>query len=145
MELVANVWPVFDGATRLVLRYFARAYAINAPDDIISSTLLALAPTDYLLARPFPIPQRFAVASPYGEIRGCLTLSDFHEYQSELLAPAFAALERDFAQLQGVAVSPESDQPTGIGRMPRFPAEPYVLFTALLETPDGRLLPQTRS
>lgn len=144
MELVANVWPVFDGNTRIVQRFLARAYAIDASDETISLTLKALAPTDFRLAKAFAIPQQFAVVSKYGSLRGAVTLGDFHERQAAILAPAFEALEADFARLQGIAIAPGGD-PAGIGIIPKFPSEPYLLVTSLLETPTGKLVPQLAS
>jgi hypothetical protein len=75
MELVANVWPVFDADTGVVLRFFIRGYCMDAPDPVISATLRALAATDFRLAQVFPIPHRFSVTSPFGSLQGCVTLA----------------------------------------------------------------------
>jgi hypothetical protein len=144
MELVANVWPVFDGNTRIVQRFLARAYAMEASDETISATLKALAPSDFRLAKAFAIPERFTVVSKYGSLQGAVTLGDFHEYSAAILAPAFEAIEADFARLQGIAI-PTSGAPIGIGIIPKFPGEPYLLVTSLLETATGALVPQLAS
>lgn len=141
MELVANVWPVVDAGTGLVLRYFIRAYAMDAPDDVISATLRALAPTDFRLARMFTIPQRFTVVSEHGQLQGCVSIRDFHRYQEEILIPAFTALEKGVAPLQGIGESLDG-QTVGVSVTPRFPAEPYVVVTSLLELSQGQLVPQ---
>ncbi len=141
MELVANVWPVVDQQALLVQRFMIRSYAVEADDAAISGMLTILAPTDYLMARVFPIPPRFRQVSPHGELVGCVSLPQFHDRQSDILEPAFRALEADHAKLQGISVT--GPQPVGTGKIPRFPEDPYLVVTVLLETPDGRLIPQT--
>jgi hypothetical protein len=145
LELAANVWPVVDSAAGVVLRYFVRAYAMDAPDEIIAATLRALAATDYRLAHMFSIPRRFRLVSEHGELRGCVTIGDFHRHQETILTPAFADLEKEFAKLQGIAISEDDDQLVPIVVIPRFPTEPYLVITSLLEMPDGDLVPQIRS
>jgi hypothetical protein len=145
MELVANVWPVFDADTGVVLRFFIRGYCMDAPDPVISATLRALAATDFRLAQVFPIPHRFSVTSPFGSLQGCVTLAGFHESQAAILATAFAEVEKTFAKLQAVSVATANGQPIGIGVVPSFPPEPYQLVTAILETTEGELIPQIRS
>ncbi len=141
MELTANVWPVVD-QTGLVLRYFMRAYAMDAPDDVITKTLKTLAPTDFLMAQVFRIPQQFTVVSAHGSIRSCVLIADFHQQLAEIIAAALTELEASFAKLQGISVDGPDGQLIGVGAMPRFPREPYLVTTTLVETPDGRLIPQ---
>jgi hypothetical protein len=145
LELTANVWPVVDSGTGVVLRFLVRAYAIDAPDDVISATLRALAPTDFRLAHLFRIPERFILSFEHAEVQGCVTIGDFHRHRQQILTPVFAELEKQFARLQGIGWSQDEQQLIGIGVIPRFPPEPYLLLTALLEMPDGRLVPQIRS
>ena len=140
MELVANVWPVVDELTGFVHRFFVRAYAMEAADEVISPTLTALAPTDYLTAKVFAIPKTCQVVTSHGPLEACLSIGNFHLHQTEILEPAFRALEQDFARLQGISMV--SGSPVGVGVIPRFPAEPYLVVTTLLETQDGRLLHQ---
>jgi len=142
LELVANVWPVVDEGTGLVLRYYMRAYAVDAPDEVISETLRALAPTDFRLARMFRIPKRFAVVSEHGQLDACVSIGDFRRYQEEILTPALAQLEEESAKLQGIRANPATGEVVGASVIPRFPTEPYLVVTALLETPDGELVPQ---
>jgi hypothetical protein len=44
----------------------------------------------------------------------------------------------------GVTIDNRGDA-RGIGRIPNFPPEPYLLVSTLLETDDGQLLPFTKS
>lgn len=140
MELVANVWPVADQLTGLVQRFFMRAYALDADDAVISRILTALAPSDYLLARVFPVPKDIRTLTDFGPLEGCVGIGDFHLLQSQVLDAAFQELEQDFAKFQGISMT--TGTPTIIGTLPRFPPEPYLVVTTLVETPDGRLVPQ---
>ncbi|MHB1094757.1 MAG: hypothetical protein ACYC3F_01125 [Gemmatimonadaceae bacterium] len=139
MNLSANVWPVVDAATGFVLRFLMRAYALDASDEVISRTLRALAPTDYLMARPFPVPQCFVMTSEHGTISGCVTIRTFHLHQGAIIEEALRSLEDEFAALQGIDV--RDGQTIGVALSPRFPPDPYFVVTSLLETEDGRLAP----
>lgn len=143
MELTANIWPVMDPETGVVLRFLARAYAFDASDDVISHTLRALAPADFRLARSWPIPSQFELVSEHGSIRACVLIDDFRKHQATILEAAFRDLEADFAKFQAIAIDKHGEL-RGIGLMPRFPSEPYLLFTTLLETDDGQLVPFIR-
>ncbi|CAN5895045.1 hypothetical protein BH11VER1_BH11VER1_01930 [soil metagenome] len=142
MELVADVWPVADQLTGLVQRFFMRAYALEVDDATISRTLTTLAPTDFRMARVFQVPRQFEYVTSAGTLEGCVTLGDFHEYQLSILESAMRALEADYPRLQGIAMS--DGEPVGISLLTRFPAEPYLVVTTLIETPDGQLLPQLK-
>jgi len=140
MELVANVWPVADQLTGLVQRFFIRAYALDADDATISRTLTALAPTDFIMAKVFRVPKAIRTMTDFGTLEGCVGIGDFHMLQSQVLDAAFQELEQDFAKLQGISMA--TGKPTAIGILPRFPEDPYLVVTTLVETPDGRLLPR---
>ncbi len=140
MELVANVWPVVDQVTGTVMRFFLRAYATEADDATISRTLTALAPSDYLAARVFPNPERFRFMTPIGPQAECVTTSQFHQHTFDILEPALKALEASHPRLQGIAS--QGEELIGIGQIPRFAQDPYLVVTVLLETPDGQLVPQ---
>lgn len=141
MKLVANVWPVVDSGTGIVLRFLMRAYALDAPDPVISATLRALAPTDFRMAKVFLIPGQFTVISEHGKLVGAISIGDFQRYQETVLRPALRELEGSFTKLQGVGVSEWTGEPHGLGFIPRFSDEPYLVVTTLLEYPDGRLEP----
>jgi hypothetical protein len=139
MELVANVWPIVD-ESGLVLRFLMRAYAIDAPDEVISHTLRALAQTDFVLGRPFVVPKQCTVVSEHGPLVGCVHMGDFSRHQDIILDESFRALESDFAKLQGVKLS-DTGRPMGINTIPSFSKSPYLVTTTLFESSDGRLTP----
>ena len=110
MELVANVWPVVDRDTGMVLRVMVRAYAMDAPDAVISATLRALASSDFRMARIYRIPTRFEVVSEYGVLRGCISIGDFERYEGEILSEAFRDAEASFTKLQGIATATSHEE-----------------------------------
>ncbi len=144
MELAANVWPVVDADTGIVLRFFMRAYAMTGDDEVISRTLLALAPADYHVARVFRIPLAMQIASEYGTLKGARPIGEFHERRDVILDSAYRELEADFAKLQGIVVEDFDEGALGIAMIPRFPVDPYLVVTILIERPDGQLVPQLR-
>ena len=138
--LVANFWPVVDSTSGLIQRILARAYLVAGDDPVISATLLSLAPQDYLLATPFQIPRRFTLQTNFGPLEGCVSIEQYQQYEFAIIEPVLQQLETQFAKLQGINM--ESSKPVGVGQVPRFTKDPYIITTFLLETPDGRLAPR---
>lgn len=114
-----------------------RAYVVAASDEVIGSTLRALAPGDYRMAGVFPIPARFKLVSEHGTLDGAVTLSDFHSHQEVILESAFRALEREFVPFQGLDARSESGV-TGVAEIVRFPSNPYLVTTTLTEPAPPR-------
>ena len=139
-ELVANFWPVIDSTSGLIQRVLARAYLVAGGDDAINSTLLSLAPQDYLLATAFRIPTRFTLQTNVGTLEGCVSVEQYQRYEFAIIEPVLQQLETQFAKFQGINM--KSLKPTGVAQIPRFTKEPYIITTFLLESPDGRLAPQ---
>lgn len=142
MELVANVWPVVDSGTGIVQRYFIRAYAMDAPDEVIGETLRTLAGTDFLIANVYQIPSRFTLESEHGSLSGAVPINLFHEYMQDILEPAYRELEKCFAQLQGIEVSDSFESPRVVNTIPKFPNDPYTVTTSIIENDCGELSPK---
>ena len=140
MELVANVWPVVDKSTGLVQRFFMRAYAMESDDNVISTVLQALAPTDFRIARVFKIPERFKITSEHGTMSGAVPIGAFQQNIQAIIEGAYRELECDYAKVQGIDMSSGTPKPVNV--VPRFPEDPYTIITSLIETFDGQLLPQ---
>lgn len=143
MGLVANIWPIVDEQSGLIYRVLARAYALETTDNVISSTLLALAPKDYLLASAFTLPDRFQHVTAHGTLKACLHISDYATYESVIIEPIITQLEEQFAKLQGVCMT--RGEPIGIAHIPRFGQEPYVITTFVMESLNGKLTPNLSS
>jgi hypothetical protein len=139
-ELIANFWPVIDSTSGLIQRVLARAYLATGGDEAFSSTLLSLAPQDYLLATSFRIPTRFTLQTQLGTLEGCVSVEQYQRYEFTIIEPVLQQLESQFAKFQGINM--QASKPTGVAQIPRFTKDPYIITTFLLESPDGCLTPQ---
>lgn len=142
MELTANIWPVVDGHTGIVLRYFARAYALEGSDEQIGTTLRALALADFRMARVFRVPKHIVLVSEHGEMRGAVTIGGFQEQLDKIIRSSLIDLERDFAKFQGVDQPMDGAMLSNVVTVPRFGESPYLVVTTLIEDEHGRLTPQ---
>ena len=141
LELVANIWPIVDGMSNLIQRIAARAYVLPAgQDSLISTVLLGLATSDFVMAKQFRIPTKFIVQSEFGEIRGAIDPGGFNLHLEEILDPILEDLAA--ARPEVVGVSFESGEPQGKRPIVRFGDDPYTTITFLREEMDGRLVPQ---
>ena len=138
MELAANLWAIVDSQSQLILRFAVRAYAMDAPDSVIASTLKSLANTDFVLARQFPVPKCFTLQTEHGPLRGAVTVPDFNVMQATITEDALKALETESPVLQGVGVD-ATGKPFHRRIPMRFPAEPYFVVTFLIEDTAGNL------
>jgi hypothetical protein len=59
-EIILNLWYIHDD-TGIIYSLRARAYVGTGTDDEKLTMLDRLANVDYLIARPFPIPERFHI------------------------------------------------------------------------------------
>ena len=57
-EIILNLWYVLDNEG-IIYSLRARAYVISGSDEAKTSFLKSFADQDYLIAKPFPIPERF--------------------------------------------------------------------------------------
>ena len=138
MELVANVWPIVDGASQIILRFAARGYVMEADDSVISDTLLSLAPSDFVLAQQFKIPERFVLVSEHGQLVGAVTPADFNARQANIIEEALRTLEFNMGPLHGVGVTRDGEPFQR--RVPvAFSQQPYLVVTFLIEDAAGEL------
>lgn len=143
LELAANIWPIVDATTGYIQRIAARAYAVPAGnDELISRVLTALAPTDFTLAKQYPVSQQFKVVSEYGKLSGVVTVNEFNLYEQLLVTPILDALAQDRPEIVGIALV--HGNPQGVRPNLRFAIEPYTVTTFLIEDANGTLVPQIR-
>ena len=138
MELVANLWPIMDSASLIIQRFAARAYAVDADDSVIVSTLKALSISDYVLARQFPIPKRFTITTEHGTLEGATTPDLFNQHEPGMIEGALKALEADMPALQGIGFDSRLI-PYQQRIQLSFPLDPYVVRTFLVEDLSGTL------
>lgn len=141
MELVANLWPVIDLRTGIIQRFYARAYAMDATEEVVGATLRALSLTDFRAARMFVIPESIRIVSARGTIAGAIDSRGFQALSESIVSEALRELERELPGAFGLDVSRGGDG-TPVPHAARFPASPYVCITWLMEAPDGTLTPR---
>jgi hypothetical protein len=138
MELVANIWPIVDEVSSLIQRFAARAYALDAEDSVIASTLKTLANSDFMIARQFAVPERFTVVTEHGTLKGVITVDQFNQHQPDVIEEALKELQSEKRPLQGIGFDSKS-KPFYKQVDITFPAEPYLAVTFLLEDKLGNL------
>ncbi len=144
MELVVNLWPIVDSAAQLILRFAARAYAMESDDAVISRTLKNLAGTDFVLARQFRIPKCFVLKTEHGDLPGAVMAADFNIMQDTIIEEALRILETDLPVLLGVGMDP-TGKPFQQRVAVSFPQTPYFVVTFLIEDAAGNLHVHSRT
>lgn len=142
MELVANVWPIVDQTTGIVQRFLFRAYALEANDEEISTVLTILARSDYRTAQLEKIPDNYKLSSEHGTMSGAVEVGMFNQYMHSILEDTLIASEKSFANMDNYGIG--LDGPL-IPEALKFPAEPYLVTTYLIELPSGELIPHLKA
>lgn len=142
MELVANVWPIVDQMTGVVQRFLFRAYALEANDEEISTVLTILARSDYRTAQLEKIPDNYKLSSEHGTMSGAVEVGMFNQYMHSILEDTLIASEKSFANMDNYGIG--LDGPL-IPEALKFPAEPYLVTTYLIELPSGELIPHLKA
>lgn len=142
MELVANIWPIVDQMTGIVQRFLFRAYALDATDQEISTILTTLARADYRTAQVVKIPDNYQLSSEHGTMYGAVEVATFNQYMHSIVEDTLAAAEKSFANMNNYGIGVDD---TLIPEAVKFPAEPYLVTTYLIETPNGELIPHTKA
>ncbi|WP_201575320.1 hypothetical protein [Psychrobacter immobilis] len=141
MELVANIWPIVDQMTGIVQRFLFRAYALDATDQEISTVLTTLARADYRTAQVVKIPDNYKLSAEHGTISEAMEVAMFNQYMHSIVEDTLIAAEKSFANMNNYGIG--VDGPL-IPEALKFPAEPYLVTTYLIELPSGELIPHVR-
>ena len=142
MELVANVWPIVDQMTGIIQRFLFRAYALDATDQEISTVLTTLARSDYRTAQVEKIPDNYKLSSEHGTMSGAVEVAMFNEYMHNIIEDTLTATEKSFANMNNYGIGIEGPvTPKAL----KFPAEPYLVTTYLIELPSGELIPHLKA
>ena len=142
MELVANIWPILDQETGVIQRFLFRAYALEATDQEISTVLTILARSDYRTAQGVKIPDNYKLSSEHGTISGAVEVAMFNQYMHNIIENTLKATEKSFANMNNFGIGREGPvTPKAL----KFPAEPYLVTTFLMEQPNGELIPHLKA
>ena len=142
MELVANVWPIVDQTTGIVQRFLFRAYALETNDQEISTVLNILARSDYRTAQVVKIPDNYILDSQHGTMSGALEVAAFNQVIYSVIEATLIDAEKSFANMKNFGIG--VDGPL-IPQALKFPAEPYLVTTYLIELPSGELIPHIKT
>jgi hypothetical protein len=132
-EIILNLWYVFDDRG-VVYSLRARAYVQSGSDEEKLRFLQRFAERDYLIARPFPIPERFHTTVMEGKTGKKMPamLTQVLETQGgpvaagNLFAEAFKAIEKDLPAQTKLSI----------------PEDPLICLTGLYADDEGNIRPQ---
>ena len=142
MELVANIWPILDQETGVIQRFLFRVYALEATDQEISTVLTILARSDYRTAQGVKIPDNYKLSSEHGTISGAVEAPLFNKYMHNIIEDTLIAAEKSFTNMNNFGIGREGPVTSNVLR---FPAEPYLVTTYLIELPNGELIPHVKA
>jgi hypothetical protein len=129
-EIMFNLWYVYDDMG-LIYSLRARAYVGEGSDEEKLGLLQRFAQTDYLIARPFEVPEAFCSrilkgnSSVHARVVPTAVLRD-SDHPTALFEEAIQALEADFPAQTKLAV----------------PRDPLVCITPLFGADDGSIEPR---
>lgn len=136
IELIANLWAIYDAESGYVYALSGKAYTVDGSDEEKLTILKSLARTDYKTAKRLQVPSRFGVQFSDGTVKANVTyLNAIADPNAELFAEVFKSLERDLPPVlcweRGELVE----------RKQCFPESPLTVVTALYEDEQGNITP----
>jgi len=128
-EIILNLWYVHDD-NGFVYSLRARCYVGSGTDEEKLTLLRRFAQTDYLIAQPFPIPERFHTTIVEGNAQKRMAVIHLDSLQSVggpqvLFDDAFVALERQLPAQTNLSIG----------------QQPLICITPLLADDNGEITP----
>jgi hypothetical protein len=132
-ELILNLWYVFDD-TGLVYSLRARCYVGSGDDEAKLALLRRFAQIDYLIAQPFPVPERFHTTIVEGNTQKKVPVVHLTSLEpfggpQVLFEEAFVALERQLPAQTDLSIG----------------QQPLLCITPLLADDNGKIKPSFKS
>jgi hypothetical protein len=132
-EIILNLWYVFDD-TGMIYSLRARAYVQSGSDDEKLAYLQRFARTDYLIARPFPIPERYHTTITEGRVSKKMPVTLVQALEThggpvtaaDLFDEAFKEIEKDLPAQTTLSI----------------PEDPLICLTGLYADGAGNIRPQ---
>lgn len=134
-ELIFNLWYVIDSSSGYGYAVSGRAYMASGTDDEKLALLKKLSSTDYMLAKPLPLPQRFSVTDGKETIRGVAHPATAKDPNSQFFEEVFRYIENILPE----KISYAAGEPRMIKLT--IPDNPLCVTTALLEDENGSIMP----
>jgi hypothetical protein len=134
-EPIVNLWYVVDRETMMAYSLLGRVYMVAGTEQEKLRLLEKLAPSDYFLAKQFPVPKRIQTVANDRAFQGITPASSVKFQVSELYREVLDELEKDLPK----RVRFDHDNP--IIEKAKIPTEFLYVVTALIEQENGQLLP----
>jgi hypothetical protein len=132
-EIILNLWYVHDD-NGFIYSLRARCYVGSGADDEKLTLLRRFAQTDYLIAQPFPIPERFHTTIVEGNTQKKAPVIHLESLEplggaQVLFEEAFAALERQLPAQTNLTIG----------------QQPLICITPLLADDNGEIRPSFKA
>ena len=133
-EIILNLWYVFDDEG-VIYSLRARAYVVSGSDEEKLAFLQRFAETDYLIARPVPVPERCytMVVTDMTRTRMPFMLTQTLESHggpvtaADLFEEAFKEIQKDLPATTKLSI----------------PEDPLICLTGLFADDEGNLQPRS--
>ncbi len=135
-EITFNFWFLIDEAVGFAYALMGRAYLLTGSDDEKLKVLHALAPTDYLLATKYRVPENFSVIDPAGNVRKRLVDPGLVMVQANV-AIICEEVIRELEKIFPPKITWEDGEMRSEPML--APQAPLMVCTGLLEHEDGQI------
>ncbi len=99
-ELIVNLWAYYDANEKLIYALSGRVYNANGTNEEKLALLKKLAATDYIAAKKYKVPERFAISYTNGERRtGVTFINAVYDPYAQLFNDMFINLENELPPL----------------------------------------------
>lgn len=137
-ELVVNLWAIYDASVGYVYALSGRAYAVEGTDEHKLAVLKSLARTDYVTAKRYQVPSRFAIHYPDGDIQqGFAPMVAVTDPNAQLFEEMFKNIESELPDV----FARSSAELQKIKQV--LPADPLCIVTTLYEDEHCNIRPIT--
>lgn len=135
-ELIFNLWGLYDASTGTVYALSGRAYNVAGTDREKLDFLKRVARTDYVLAKRYPVPERFGIVYPDGqEQKGVTHLNTLYQPEAQIFEGVFQQIEAELPPLPRFSDDDFIEVPQTI------PQDPLCVTTVLYEDEAGNIRP----
>ena len=135
-ELVFNLWAIFDSSAGLIYGLAGKAYNLSGDDQHKLAVLQALAPTDYVTAKRYGVPERFQVHFSDGTVKkGCAEAHSVGNPVVMLFEDMFSQMEHELPPI------PRFDSGQTFSTPQYVPDDPLCVTTILYEDEVGNIRP----
>lgn len=141
-EIMFNLWYV-HGGDGFIYSLRARAYISTGNEKEDLAFLQRLASTDYLIAKPFPIPKPFHIRQTVIGQTGDEILAVAHDSVVIQNAVALGVVDSQIAIFEEAMKQLEQEFPAQ--SQLKVPENPLVCVTPLVGDEDGNIKPEFRS